>query len=179
MHAVLSHDPSSAPAAGASVLEPLDGSPALSVTLWSDRGDAVLDQARSGGRRYQVEEVLSHGPAAPVRAVGAVASLTEFDGPRDAAQVHADRLSSRRIWSAVSQVPDVLGALVLRADDGAMAVLAVAASTTALEVSVRTLLSTPLLPDEDPALLTGPSRAVDGRLIGSAVVDLLSAAVPA
>ncbi len=93
--------------------------------------------------------------------------------------MHADRLSSRRIWSAVSQVPDVLGALVLRADDGAMAVLAVAGSTAALEASVRTLLSTPLLPGEDPALLTGPSRAVDCRLTGSTVVDLLGAAVPA
>ena len=51
-------------------------------------------------------------------------------------------------------------------------------STHALASSVRTLLSTPLLPGEDPTLLTGPDAAVDCRLTGAELVDLLLATVP-
>ena len=52
-------------------------------------------------------------------------------------------------------------------------------SAVSLDSSVRTLLSTPLLPEEDPALLSGPSRAIDCRLTGAGLVDLITAGVPA
>lgn len=175
MHAVLSPVTPLTPSPAGSVLEPLDGSAARRLTLWQDAADAAAEQSRSGGRVYEIEQVQSCAPSG----VPAVASLTEFDGPRDAAQVHADRQAAQRIWTAVSSIPGAFGAVVLRAPDGAMAIVALAESTQALTSSVRTLLSTPLLPGEDPALLAGPDHAVDCRLTGAELVDLLRAAVPA
>ena len=47
---------------------------------------------------------------------GTSAAVVEFDGPRDAAQVAADRRASRdRIGPAAMQVQGALGAVVLRA----------------------------------------------------------------
>ena len=178
MHAVLSPPssaPPSTPGAAGLVLEPLDGSAARRLTLWQDPADATAEQSRSGGLVYEIEQVQRCAPPG----VPAVASLTEFGGPRDAVQVHADQQATERIWAAVSSVPGVLGAVVLRAPDGAMAVVAFAESTQALATSVRTLLSTPLLPGEDPALLTGPDAAVDCRVTGAELIDLLRVTVPA
>lgn len=121
---------------------------------------------------YQVEDLWGRPDGS-----GAWAQLVEFDGPRDAAQVAADRRSGRdRVWPAASQVDGTLGALVLRAPDGAMAVVAFADSRSSLEASDRAIMSTPLLPGEDPALLHGPDRSAVYRVHDDGVTDVLRAA---
>ena len=179
MHAVLSPPtPGAAEGATASaLLTPLDGRPAVLLTLWPD-ASAVTATAAAGGRAYEVEALLGH-PSAGTDAVGvaAAASLVEFDGPRDARQVAADRRSSEeRVWPAVSQVDGTLGALHLRAADGALAVVALADTPATLEAALRTIMSTPLLPGEDAQLLSGPDRTFDCALEDDGVAALLARA---
>lgn len=175
MHAHLSDQPlPPRPEALAScLLEPFDGGPARRLTLWPDARAAAVAGA---GAVYEVEQV----DATAATGQPACASLTEFSGPRGPEQVAADRRASReRIWPAVSQVPGVLGAIVLRGRSGEMAVVALAESRDALGAAVRTVMSTPLLPGEDGSLLTGPDRAGEHRLTGSGVRDLLARAATA
>jgi hypothetical protein len=147
------------------------------VTLWPDEAGARQAAASSGaGRVLEVEDVLGHDCSRVARYAG----LTEFDGPRSAAQVEADRRSNReRVGPAALQVTGVLGALVLRAPDGAMVVVALAEHEAALVAASHAIVSTPLLPGEDPALLRGPDRHTthpvqDGGL--TALVTRVSAA---
>jgi hypothetical protein len=118
---------------------------------------------------YEVEHVAAHSHGA-----GSTAAVVEFPGPRDAAQVAADQRSSRdRVGPAAMQVPGNLGALVLRAGDGAMVAVAFADSPATLEASARAILSTPLLPGEDPALLGGPQRSTTCRVVGDDIAAFL------
>lgn len=128
---------------------------------------ALTEQA--AGASHQVEDWWSH----PAGSAG-FATVTEFAGPRDAAQVGADRRSGPdRVWPAASQVDGVLGALVLRGADGAMVVVGFAASPAALEAASRAIGSTPLLPGEDPALLRGPDRSTACRVTDDGLAALL------
>lgn len=118
---------------------------------------------------YEVEQAdgRPHGS-------GTSAAVLEFAGPRNAVQVAADRRASReRVSPAAMQVEGNLGALVLRAADGAMVTVAFADSPATLEASSRAILSTPLLPGENPALLGGPQRYTTCNVVGDAVAALL------
>lgn len=123
---------------------------------------------------YEVEQVdgRPHGS-------GTSATVVEFDGPRDAVQVAADRRASReRVSPAAMQVEGNLGALVLRAADGAMVTVAFGDSPATLEASSRAILSTPLLPGETPALLGGPQRYTACQVVGDGVAALLRRSAP-
>jgi hypothetical protein len=125
----------------------------------------------SPGAGYEVEDLFG-----PVAGTATRAAVTEFDGPRDAAQVAADRRSGReRVWPAAAQVEGTCGAVALRGGDGAMVVVAFAESQAALEAASRAILSTPLLPGEDPALLRGPDRYTACSVVGHGVVEVLRA----
>ena len=105
---------------------------------------------------------------------GTSAAVVEFHGPRDATQVAADRRASReRVAPAALEVEGALGALVLRAADGGMITVALADSPASLEASSRAILSTPLLPGEDPELLGGPDRYTICRVVGDEVTAVL------
>lgn len=124
---------------------------------------------------YEVEQLEGrpHGS-------GTSAAVVEFDGPRDAVQVAADRRASReRVAPAALQVEGALGAVVLRAADGAMVTVAFADSRASLEASSRAILSTPLLPGEDPALLGGPERWTACTVVGDGVAAVLRRSSPA
>lgn len=127
---------------------------------------------------YEVEHVdaRSHG-------TGTSAAVVEFDGPRNAAQVAADQRASReRVGPAAMQVQGALGALVLRGGDGTMVTVAFADSAVTLDATSLAIRSTPLLPGEDPALLTGPQRYTTCEVVGDDVAEFLrraGAAVPA
>lgn len=179
MHAHLSNPishPASASVAAIAecLLEPLSGDAGIRrLTLWADPAEARAELERTGGGQlYEVEDLLGQ----PARgSVPAVAGLTEFDGPRDAEQQAADRRSSReRVWPAASQVPGTIGALSLRAADGALAVVALADSPATLEAANQTILSTPLLPGEDPARLGGPDRQSVFRITERGLSALLA-----
>ncbi len=86
-----------------------------------------------------------------------------FDGPRSAELVAAhERAGIERIEPAISAHPDLMEALVatvvMRRPDGGELVLTITESESALDRSNAVIMSTALLPGEDPALLTGPDR---------------------
>jgi hypothetical protein len=179
-HGETAHDasPPGGPApVAACLLRPLDGGPVRSLTLWPDEHSAQAELERTGaGRTYEVEDVHGTPSSAPVTA----ASVVEFDGPRSPEQVAADRRANReRVAPAALQVPGALGAVVLRGDDGTMVVVALGESVEALAASARAILSTPLLPDEDPALLPGPDRTADCLVDDRGLTALLPASAPA
>ena len=87
------------------------------------------------------------------------AQLTYFDGPRSPEQVAAGDFASReRIVPAVSKLDHSYRVYVLRRDDGSQIVVSIADSEQALLDAQKAIMSTELLPGEDPALLPGPDR---------------------
>lgn len=91
------------------------------------------------------------------------ARLTYFDGPRSPEMVKAsDRAGHERILPALTAQPEVRAAhvatYILRQPDGSEVVVAIAETEEALNRAVETIMSTELLPGEDPALLTDPDR---------------------
>jgi hypothetical protein len=87
------------------------------------------------------------------------AQLTYFAGPRTPEQVAAEDFAGRkRIIPAVSQTGHRIRVYVMRRDDGAQIVMSVADSEQALLDAQKAIMSTELLPGEDPALLPGPDR---------------------
>jgi hypothetical protein len=87
------------------------------------------------------------------------AQLTYFDGPRTPEQVAAaDFAAQERILPAVSKLGHPLRVYLLRRQDGSEIVLSIADSKQALLDAQKAIMSTELLPGEDPALLPGPDR---------------------
>ena len=164
MHAHLIPFPS-----GGAVAAPPAGSTATCRLDAPDGSGWLLALTDAKDAAFTVE----HLDARP-HGTGTSAAVVEFDGPRDAAQVAADRRASReRVGPAAMQVQGALGAVVLRAEDGAMVTVAFADSPATLEASARAILSTPLLPAEDPALLGGPQRYTTCQVIGDDVAAFL------
>lgn len=97
------------------------------------------------------------------------AQLTYFDSPRSAAEVAAADFAGReRIEPSVAHLPGVLATYVLRRDDGSGLVVTLADSEATLIRAGKVVMSTELLPGEDPALLRGPDR-----------IEILAVAAPA
>lgn len=146
------------------------------VSLWDDVAAADAAAARSGqtptgavvgpARRHDVAGLSVISDAVP-----GVIQVTSFDGPRDAAQVAADDLSAQRILPAVSDLPGLAGAIQGRADDGAFVAITFTDTAETMQRFVERIMSTELLPGEDPALLTGPD-AVDVHRIVHATAPL-------
>jgi hypothetical protein len=91
------------------------------------------------------------------------AQLTYFDGPRSPEMVKAsDRAGHERILPALAAQPKVradhVATYILRQPDGGELVVAISETEEALRLSVETIMSTELLPGEDPALLPEPDR---------------------
>jgi hypothetical protein len=139
------------------------------LTLWETRAEAVGASARTRGelgpRPFELEvdeiyEVIDDwaGPAADEPA--AVVSLMQFETPMSQARFDAgQRGAKERIQPTVAKVPGAGRIVTLwDAERRALVVFAFATSMDALDASGRTANSTELLPGEDPALLTGPTR---------------------
>ena len=87
------------------------------------------------------------------------AQLTYFDGPRTPEQVAASDFAGReRIQPAVSNLSHRFRVYKLRRDDGSEIVVTIADSEQDLLDAQKAIMSTDLLPGEDPALLPGPDR---------------------
>lgn len=128
------------------------GHPVLEVCLWADE-----QQARAA--HDEVWDVFAHQLGRSVGQQPAVAQLVRFDGPRDATAVAASRRAgSERIWPAVRDLEGLVDVLVLERPDGAELVLSFATTADHFALAGERILSTTLLPGEDPALLTGPDR---------------------
>ena len=87
------------------------------------------------------------------------AQLTYFDGPRSPEQVAADDFASReRIVPAVSKLGHSFRVYLLQRHDGSEVVVSIADSEQALLDAQKAIMTTALLPGENPALLPGPDR---------------------
>lgn len=145
-----------------------DGMAGALLGFW-DAGAGSTAGRRAGevtvgaGRRYRV--VTQQDGCEPAAAPTYV-QLTIFDGPRDPVWTAALlRAGAERIWPAVRVVPGITGGLVCLAPDGGALVVTLAVSVEALEAALKAVMSTELLPGEDPALLTGPDRVDVHRLL--------------
>jgi hypothetical protein len=92
-----------------------------------------------------------------------IAQIAYFDGPRSPEIIAAsERAGRERIKPAVSADQELhaghRGTFVLRQPDGTQLVLVLADSAATLDRGNAIITATPLLPGEDPALLTGPDR---------------------
>jgi hypothetical protein len=142
------------------------------LTLWRSEEDARLASSRTDARRpgsrpvelysdriYQVEGWFE-GPDAAGQA-GAVV-LVHFDGSHDDEWLASSRFAhERRIVPVMREVPGVIKGFALWDPERRDSV--VVTLTTTLEAMARAekaVNSTELLPGENPALLTGPDRAV-------------------
>ncbi len=87
------------------------------------------------------------------------AQFTYFDGPHSPEQIAAhDFASTRRILPAVSELGHSFRVYRLRRDDGSGVVVVIGDSEQDLLDAQKAIMSTELLPGEEPALLAGPDR---------------------
>jgi hypothetical protein len=91
------------------------------------------------------------------------AQLSYFPPTRDADVLAArDRARRERIEPAVTDAPELrdelVSLLVLRAPDGGEVIVSVTRSEAGLARAQEVVMSTELLPGEDPELLPGPDR---------------------
>lgn len=161
------------PPVGFCVLGEFGGREGAAISFWPTRADAE----RAAGRGVEggplpldvtVSEVVESrlGTAAAEPAV--VAQLTVFDGPRSQAQADAADLAGReRLWPATRDIPGVVAVHVLRDDGNGVVVLSLATGVEVLEAAQRAVLSTELLPEEDPALLGDPDRVQVHRVLAA------------
>lgn len=110
------------------------------------------------------------------------AQLTYFDGPRSPELVAAgDRSSRERIAPAMAADPrmsdELVANFVLRQPDGGEVIVTVVKSEEALRIGQQLIMSTTLLPGEDPALLPGPDRIETYRVAYADSKRLFDAAV--
>ncbi|MBB5857289.1 hypothetical protein ACFQ05_30775 [Amycolatopsis umgeniensis] len=160
---------------GTCTLAQVGGLTGLVVALWRDRGSALAAAVRrtpgtSEARVYEVSDVES-GAAEP-----RIAQATWFDRPLTRAEADAADFGGRmRIRPAVRGlrgVGGVGGIYVLTAEDRSSLVLGFTESIEALEAVQKTIMSTELLPGEDPALLPGPDRVDVHRVLHTSLPSL-------
>jgi hypothetical protein len=92
------------------------------------------------------------------------AQLTMFDGPRSPELLAAaERATNERIIPLIDSNTEIRDDLVatyeLRQADGGHAVLIISRNEATLDKMTELIMTSELLPGEDPDLLPGPSRA--------------------
>ena len=147
---------------GAITFRQFAGPAVMRLTLWDAEADAAAfagqhaELAALPGQIYQVVDAEA-GPAAAQ--APAYARLMYFDGPRAPEQAAAEDLAGRqRIWPAIRNLSGLVGVYVLRGRDLGSVVITLTTSAETLDAAARAVMSTELLPGEDPALLPGPDR---------------------
>ncbi|HEV7657102.1 MAG TPA: hypothetical protein VGP36_20550 [Mycobacteriales bacterium] len=150
--------------AGALIARPLGVGPGAVVAFWTD--DAPVAGCTAGpvtvgpGVPYEIASHQAGTSAGPARYL----QLTTFGGRGDEWCAAFDRSGQERVWPAVKDVPGLVGVLV-GAAPGARVAVTLADSVEALEAGAAAILSTELLPWEDPAHLTGPEQLAILRLV--------------
>ena len=147
---------------GAITFRQFAGPAEVRLTLWDTEADAAAfagqyaELAALPGEIYQVVDAAA-GPAA--KHAPAYARFMYFDGPRAPEQAAAeDRAGRQRIWPAIRNLSGLVGVYVLRGRDLGSVVITLTTSAETLDGAARAVMSTELLPGEDPALLPGPDR---------------------
>jgi len=144
---------------GAVVARPLTPGDGIMLAAWPD-GSAPAD--RDGRTSYHVVDSRPGRGAGPATYL----QVVTFEGPRTDAWVEAEeRAATGRLWPATRDIAGIVRVIRARRPDGGLVVAVLAESVDAIDESVRTILSTALLPDEDPALLTPPDHVGLYRLV--------------
>jgi hypothetical protein len=137
---------------GALVGRPLATGDGILLVGWPD----------GGPDRYHVIEThagTSSGPATHMQ-------IVEFAGPRTDEWVAAEnRASTGRLWPATRNIAGVVSVVRLRAADNGYLVVILAEGMTAFEEATQAIMSTELLPDENPDLLGPPDSVTFYRLV--------------
>jgi hypothetical protein len=160
--------------AGAWMLPPVAADAAGLLTLWQARDDAEQASDRTAAARGErpveltidtVYRVVSDQAGSSPEGDPAYAQLTYFDAPRSPEWSEAFlRAGQERIWPAVRDLPGTVRALTLVADSGAHLQVGLVTGVDVVEQLQDRIMSTSLLPWEDPALLTGPDRVALHRV---------------
>ena len=118
--------------------------------------------SEGGPGRYHVIETRpgrGTGPATYMQVV-------EFSGPRTEEWVAAEqRAATDRLGPATDGIDGIVSVIRMRAADNACLVVVLADSMDVFDVASRAIMSTELLPGEDPELLGGPDRISFYRLV--------------
>jgi hypothetical protein len=104
------------------------------------------------------------------------AQLVLFDGPQSPELLAAAELAdNQRIKPLIEANPrirdDIVARYDLRQPDGGRAMLIVTGSEATLDAMTELIMTSELVPGEDPALLPGPSRAERYTVAESFVAD--------
>lgn len=151
------------------LLAPMDQRAVVLVTRGYDVADSIAPDGVSDSRTFQDSELFSSdGGLDP-----AFAQLTWLDGPRSGEQVEAlNRAGRERIWPAVRDLAGGVRDLNATSTDGAIVVISFTASLQAIDDAQQAIMSTALLPWEDPALLSGPDRIQIARVLAHSLPTL-------
>jgi hypothetical protein len=158
---------------GFCVLAEFGGREGAALSYWPTREAATRAALRSiDGAAMPLDvtvyDVVDSDAGTAAGEPAAVAQLTVFDGPRSRAQADAaDRAGRERLWPAVQDLPGLVGVHVLRDADNGVVVVTLATSVEVLEAGQRAVLTTELLPGEDPALLGEPDRVQVHRVLAA------------
>ncbi len=147
--------------AGALVARPMGLGSGLVVALWADAADAA---AATPGLGSAGPVTVGPGPAYRIAAHRAGRStgparflqVVTFRGRSERWGQAFDRADEERIWPAVRDLPGLVASLTGAGPDGARVVVTATDSIEQLHAGAAAILSTTLLPWEDPADLTGP-----------------------
>jgi hypothetical protein len=130
------------------------GEISLVLRMWQDE-----DDARAAAGDKPVWTLAYHYAGPDVSKPASIAHVVWFDGPRSEEQAAAERRAGdERIWPAVQDVTGLVDVVVLKLPDNAVTVLSFFTSPAAVQEHVRRVMSTELLPGENPDLLPGPDR---------------------
>jgi hypothetical protein len=127
-------------------------------------GDGIMlvGWPETGPGRYHLIETSpgrSAGPATYMQVV-------EFSGPRGEEWVAAEqRAAAGRLGPATEGIAGIVSVMRMRAADNACLVAVLAESMDVFDVASQAIMSTDLLPGEDPAFLGGPDRISFYRLV--------------
>ena len=127
-------------------------------------GDGIMlvGWPEGGPGRYHLIETRpgrGTGPATYMQVV-------EFSGPRTEEWVAAEqRAATDRLGPATDGIDGIVSVIRMRAADNAYMVVVLAESMDVFDVASHAIMSTELLPGEDPELLGGPDRISFYRLV--------------
>ncbi len=137
---------------GALVGRPLTPGDGIMLAGWPEGGP---------GRYHVIENRLGRGtgPATYMQVV-------EFSGPRSEEWVAAEqRASTERLGPATEGIDGIVSITRMRAADNAYLVVILAESMDAFDMALQAIMSTALLPGENPELLGDPDRVGFYRLV--------------
>ena len=125
-------------------------------------GIMLVGWSETGAGRYHLIETRPGRSAGPATYM----QIVEFSGPRSEEWVAAEqRAAAGRLGPATEGIPGIVSVLRMRAADHAYLVAVLAESMDVFDAASQAIMSTELLPGEDPALLSGPDRISFYRLV--------------